>query len=245
MMSQDFSYRQFLTEVSTMLVISQCLRWYLRHPISYRNLKEMMTERGVEVDHTTLYRWVQAYSVELAKRIRFYCKPYSTSWRVDAPERRQSQTYIKVKGKWKYLYRAVDSQDYTIDFMLSPTRNITAAKRFFKQAISNSATKPKTITTDKHAPYIKAITQLQNERVLARNLKHRQCRYLNNVIESDHRRIKRIVNPMLGFKTMNSAKRCIAGIEAMAMMVKKQTHYLKLSILEQVQFVKRLFHIYA
>jgi transposase-like protein len=198
----------------------------------------MMVERGVEVDHTTLYRWVQAYSVELSKRVRFYAKPYSASWRVD-------ETYIKVKGKWKYLYRAVDSQGCTIDFMLSSTRDIVAAKKFFKQAISNSATKPKTITTYKHAPYIKAITQLQNERVLARNLNHRQCRYFNNIIESDHRRIKRITNPMSGFKTMTSAKRYIAGIEAMAMMVKKQTHYLRLPILEQVQFVKRLFHIYA
>jgi len=233
MKSQDFSYRQFLPEV-----ILQCLRWYLRYPISYRNLEEMMIERGVEVDHTTLYRWVQAYSVELAKRIRFYSKLYSMSWRVD-------ETYIKVKGKWKYLYRAVDSQGCTIDFMLSSTRDIIAAKRFFKQAISNSATKPKTITTDKHPSYIKAITQLQVQKILPKALVHRQCKYLNNIIESDHRRIKRITNPMLGFKTMNSAKRCIGGIEAMAMMVKKQTHYLKFSILEQVEFVKRLFHIYV
>jgi transposase-like protein len=164
---------------------------------------------------------------------------------VDAPERRQSQTYIKVKGKWKYLYRAVDSQGYTIDFMLSSTRDIIAAKRFFKQAISNSATKPRTITTDKHPSYIKAISQLKTQKLLPKDLMYRQCKYLNNIIESDHRRIKRITNPMMGFKTMNSAKRCIAGIEAMAMMVKKQTHYLKLSILEQVQFVKKLFHIYA
>jgi transposase-like protein len=237
---QDFSYRQFLPEV-----ILQCLRWYLRYPISYRNLEEMMIERGVEVDHTTLYRWVQAYSVELAKRVRLYAKPYSTSWRVDAPERRQSQTYVKVKGKWKYLYRVVDSQGCTIDFMLSSTRDIIAAKRFFKQAMSNSATKPKTITTDKHPSYIKAIIQLKAQKILPKALLHRQCKYLNNIVESDHRRIKRITNPMLGFKTINSAKRCIAGIEAMAMMVKKQTHYLKLSILEQVQFVKRLFNVYA
>jgi transposase-like protein len=230
---RDFRGRHFLPEV-----ILQCLRWYLRYPISYRNLEEMMTERGVEVDHTTLYRWVQAYSVELAKRIRFYSKPYSSSWRVD-------ETYIKVKGKWKYLYRAVDSRGATIDFMLSSSRDIIAAKRFFKQAITNCAVKPKTITTDKYAPYIKAITQLKNERILAKDLNHRQCRYLNNIIESDHRRIKRMTNPMLGFKTMNSAKRCIQGIEAMAMILKKQTHYLKLSIIEQVQFVKRLFYIYV
>jgi IS6 family transposase len=129
--------------------------------------------------------------------------------------------------------------------MLSSTRDIIAAKRFFKQEISNSATKPKTITTDKHPFYIKAISQLQAQKILPKTLMHRQCKYLNNIIESDHRRIKRIINPMLGFKTINSAKRCIQGIEAMVMIVKKQTHYLKLSILEQVQFVKRLFNVYA
>ena len=102
MKPRDFHYRHFLPEV-----ILQCLRWYLRYPISYRNLEEMMIERGVEVDHTTLYRWVQAYSVELAKRIRYYSKPYSTSWRVD-------ESYIKVKGKWKYLYRVVDKHGSTI-----------------------------------------------------------------------------------------------------------------------------------
>jgi IS6 family transposase len=181
----------------------------------------------------------------LAKRVRFYAKPRSTSWRVDAPERRQSQTYIKVKGKWKYLYRAVDSQGCTIDFMLSSTRDIIAVKRFFKQTISNGAVKPKTITTDKHSSYIKAISQLQAQNTLPKSLVHRQCKYVNNIIESDHQRVKRIANPMLGFKTMDSAKRCIQSIEAMAMMLKRQTHYLKLSILEQVQFVKRLFRIYA
>ena len=173
MKRRDFSGSHFLPEV-----ILQCLRWYLRYPISYRNLEEMMIERGVEVDHTTLYRWVQAYSLELAKRVRFYAKPYSTCWRVD-------ETYLKVKGKWKYLYRAVDNQGCTIDFMLSSSRDIVAAKRFFKQAITNCAIKPETITTDKHAPYVKAILQLKNERILAGDLKHRQCRYLNNIIESD------------------------------------------------------------
>ncbi|MBA2628966.1 MAG: IS6 family transposase [Rickettsiaceae bacterium] len=216
----------------------QCLRWYLRYPISYCNLEEMMIERGIEVDHTTLYRWVQAYSVELAKRIRYYSKPYSTSWRVD-------ETYIKVKGKWKYLYRVVDKYGSTIDFMLSSHRNIAAAKKFFKQAMITSALKPKIITTDKHSSYNKAIIQLKDQKILPNLLLHRQCKYLNNVIESDHRRIKRRINPMLGFKTFNTARRYIFGIEAMAMMIKKQTHYLiRLSILEQVQFVKRLFYIY-
>ena len=197
----------------------------------------MIVERGVKVDHTTLYRWVQAYSALLAKRICYYSKPYASSWRVD-------ETYIKVKGKDKYLYRAVDNKGCTIDFMLSSTRDIAAAKRFFKQAINNCAIKPTIITTDKHAPYIKAIKQLIDQKILPKGLIHRQCKYLNNVIESDHRRIKRIINPMQGFKSMLTAKRCISGIEAMAMIIKKQTHYLRLSIQEQVKFINRLFYVY-
>lgn len=126
----------------------------------------------------------------------------------------------------------------------SSTRSIVAAKKFFKQAISNCAIKPTTITTDKHAPYIKAIKQLKDQKILPKRLIHRQCKYLNNVIESDHRRIKRIINPMLGFKSMLTSKRCISGIEAMAMIIKRQTHYLRLSIQEQVKFVNRLFYVY-
>jgi IS6 family transposase len=154
------------------------------------------------------------------------------------------ETYIKVKGKDKYLYRAVDNKGCSIDFMLSSTRDIEAAKRFFKQAITNCAIKPTTITTDKHAPYIKAIKQLKDQTILPKVLIHRQCKHLNNVIESDHRRIKRIINPMLGLKSILTAKRCISWIESMAMIIKRQTHYLRLSILEQVQFVNRLFYIY-
>ena len=172
MKPRDFHYRHFLPEV-----ILQCLRWYLRYPISYRNLEEMMIERGIDVYHTTLYRWVQAYSVELAKRIRYYSKPHSTSWRVD-------ETYIKVKGKWKYLYRAVDKYGSTIDFMLSSHRDIVAAKKFFKQVMINSALKPKLITTDKLSSYNNAIVQLKAQKILPNLLLHRQCKYLNNIIES-------------------------------------------------------------
>ena len=144
----------------------------------------MVSERGIIVDHTTIFRWIQHYAPEFEKRIRWYARPSSGSLRVD-------ETYIKVKGKWKYLYRALDKYGRTIDFMLSHKRDITAAKRFFKRVLKQCKHMPSTITTDKHAPYKTAIEDLKNEGVFGQNLNHRQIKYLNNIIEQDHRRIKR------------------------------------------------------
>lgn len=122
----DFKGRHFRGEV-----ILWAVRWYCRYGISYRDLETMLVERGVSVDHSTIYRWVQRYAPEMEKRLRWYWKRpgFSRSWRVD-------ETYIKVKGKWTYLYRAVDKEGDTIDFYLSPTRNAKAAKRFLGKAVS-------------------------------------------------------------------------------------------------------------
>ncbi len=141
MKPKEFRYRHFVPEV-----ILQCLRWYLRYPISYRQLAEMVSERGIIVDHTTIFRWIQHYAPEFEKRIRWYSRPSVGSLRVD-------ETYIKVKGKWKYLYRALDKYGRTIDFMLSHKRDITATKRFFKKVLKQCKHMPSNITTDKHAPY--------------------------------------------------------------------------------------------
>ena len=113
-----FKWKHYQPEIITL-----CCRWYLKYPLSYRNLEEMMLERGVEVDHTTIYRWVTQYSTEINKKIRKYLNKTNDSWRVD-------ETYIKVKGKWTYLYRAVDSDGNTIDFMLSKKRDKKAARKF-------------------------------------------------------------------------------------------------------------------
>ena len=233
MKAKKFRYRHFLPEI-----ILQCLRWYLRYPLSYRQLEEMLNELGVEVDHTTIYRWVQQYAPEFEKRIRWYARPLSWSLRVD-------ETYIKVKGQWKYLYRAVDKTGKTIDFMLSHTRDLKAAKRFFKKMLKHCLEKPSTITTDKHSSYGKAIIELKKEGILNKNLTHRQSKYLNNIIEQDHRRIKRRISPMLGFQSFKTANRTIKGIEAMAMMVKEQTIFLKKSFQDQCQFFNQLFNVYT
>ncbi|EDX82838.1 hypothetical protein S7335_16 [Synechococcus sp. PCC 7335] len=136
------------------------MRWYLRYSLSYRDIEEMMLERGVNVDHTTIYRWVQAYSPELDKRCRRYLKPTNDSWRTD-------ETYVKVRGKWKYLYRAVDSEGNTLDFMLSAKRDAKAAKRFFKKVLHASHTiAPRVITVDKNAAYPPAIEALKTDQSL-------------------------------------------------------------------------------
>lgn len=137
-----FKWRHFQPEI-----ILLCVRWYLRYALGYRDLEEMMHERGLQVDHTTIYRWVQCYAPELEKRCRPHLKATTDSWRVD-------ETYVKIKGVWMYLYRAVDSQGKTLEFLLSPTRDAEAAKRFFSKTLASSHTvSPRVITVDKNAAY--------------------------------------------------------------------------------------------
>ena len=140
-MENPFKGRHFQADI-----ILICTRWYLRYALSYRDIEEMMTERGLSVDHTTIYRWVQEYAPELDKRSRPYLKQTNDSWRVD-------ETYVKVRGKWMYLYRAVDSTGQTLDFLLNETRSTRAAKRFFLKVLGRSnITVPRVINVDKNPP---------------------------------------------------------------------------------------------
>jgi transposase, IS6 family len=206
-----FKGRQFTAEI-----ILWAVRWYLQFSISYRDLERMFSDRGIQVDHTTLFRWIQAYAPELDKRIRPHLRMTNGSWRVD-------ETYIRVKGEWVYLYRAVDSAGQTIDFLLSPKRDAAAAKRFFRKALKQPHTvNPRTITVDKNAAYPVAMKTMKRDAELWRFAKLRQVKFLNNIVEQDHRRIKRLVRPGLGLKSFTSASRTIAGYEAMAMIRKAQ-----------------------
>src|SRR3954447_1196637 len=199
---KEFKGRQFTAEV-----ILWAVRWYLMFPISYRDLELMLQDRGVEVDHTTLFRWIQAYAPELEKRIRPHLHRSNGSWRVD-------ETYVKVKGRWTYLYRAVDSRGQTIDFLLSAKRDAAAAKRFFRKALGQPHTgNPRTITVDKNAAYPAAVSAMKREGELWRFSRLRQVKYLNNIVEQDHRRIKRLVRPGLGFGSLSTARRTLAGYE--------------------------------
>jgi IS6 family transposase len=210
-LNSGFKGRQF-----TAAVILWAVRWYLMFPISYRDLELMLLDRGVAVDHSTIFRWIQAYAAELEKRIRPHLRLSNGSWRVD-------ETYVRVKGRWTYLYRAVDSRGQTIDFLLSAKRDVGAVKRFFRKALAQPHTvNPRTITVDKNPAYPKAVTEMEQNAELWRRSRLRQVKYLNNIVEQDHRRIKRLIRPGLGFGGFRTARRTLAGMEAMAMIRKGQ-----------------------
>ena len=154
-------------------IITLCVRWYVTHKLSYRDLVEMMAERHVDLAHITIMRWVQRYVPEFAKRWRRYSRPVGTSWRCD-------ETYIRIKGRWVYLYRAVDREGQTVDFFLSEHRDIVAAKRFLQQAIEKRGV-PQKITLDGYAASHVAVGELQEEGSLPAKLSVRTNRYLNEV----------------------------------------------------------------
>jgi IS6 family transposase len=199
---------------------------------------EMMRERGLYIDHTTIYRLVQHYAPELEKRCRSHLKATTDSWRVD-------ETYVKVKKAWMYLYRAVDSQGNTLEFLLSPRRNGEAAKRFFAKALAAPHTStPRVITVDKNAAYTKAFKALKAERIMPASCTLRQSKYLNNLIEQDHRFIKRLVKLGMEFFSFETAWRTLQGYEAMNMLRKGQIQGVeKGDSMKQVAFIASLFGV--
>ena len=210
-----------------------CVRWYIKYPLSYRNIKDMMLERGMLVDHTTIMRWVFQYAPILNKRLRNYLKPTNDSWRMD-------ETYLKIKGVDHYLYRAVDSEGETIDFWLSKNRDKKAAHKFLKKALKSPHNQqPRVITTDKYRATEVAIAEGINFGVLSCRVHHRMVQYLNNIVEQDHRFIKKIIKPMLGLKNFNSACSTIAGIEAMRMIKKGQAG--TSNVTEEIELINGLF----
>ena len=199
-------------------IIVLCVRWYLAFKLSSRDLVQMMAERGIGLAHTTILRWVQQYVPEFEKRWNRYALPLGNSWRVD-------ETYIKVRGQWVYLYRAVDKKGRTVDFLLSRRRDFAAAKRFFSRAVKQHGA-PRVITLDGYAASHRAVDKLKAAGRLPTRVRVRSSKYLNNVIEQDHRRIKQRIRPMLGFKRFETAAVTIRGIE-LAEKIKKQQFNLK------------------
>jgi putative transposase len=193
-------------------VILVCIRCYAAYPLSYRQLEEMMQERGVVVDHSSINRWAMRFLPLLEKVFRQHKRPVGGSWRMD-------ETCIKVKGAWKYLYRAVDKEGKTVDFLLTAKRDKAAARRFFDQAMRNNAV-PEKVTMDKSGANKAAIDQIIDDKNILITV--RQVKYLNNIVEQDHRAVKRITKPMLGFQPFRSAKNVLAGIELMHMIRKNQ-----------------------
>jgi transposase-like protein len=197
-----------------------------------------MKERGLEVDHTTVSRWVQRYAPEINKRIRPHLKMSGASCRVD-------ETYIKVEKTCKYLYRAVDKEGQTIEFMLSAKRDVSAAKRFFKKMMRAEHRRlPFSISVDKNAAYPEAFSTSQAEKIVPKDCKLRRVKYLNNVIEQDHRFVKKKVRASQCFKRFHTAGRILEGVEAMNMMRKGQVKRLAGSdAMGQAKFVATLFQL--
>lgn len=188
-------------------VIVLCVRWYVSYRLSYRDLSELMAERGMSVSPSTIYRWVQRFVPEFEKRWNGHRKSVGSSWRVD-------ETYVLVNQRWHYLYRAVDKQGRTVDFVLRKDRGIEAAKAFFRKALdSNGGRVPRKVTLDGHVPSHRALRLLRREDKRWRRVHVRSCKYLNNIVEQDHRAIKRRIASMMGFKTFDSAAVTLAGIE--------------------------------
>ena len=169
----------------------------------------MLSERGLKADHTTIWRWVQRYGPELEARLRRHLRPTHKSWRVD-------ETDVRVQGRWCYLYRAIDSTGATIDFVLSGLRDAATAQRLFRKALTNpSHRQPRVINTDQARLYGAAISGVKKEGILRRRCRHRPVQYLNNILEQDHRAIKRRVKAKQGFREFHAARRTIQGYGAM------------------------------
>ena len=191
-------------------IILTCVCWYVAYPLSLRQIEEMRAERGVEVDHATIHRWAIKMLLALAAVCRRRKRPVGKSWRMD-------ETYIKVAGEWKYLYRAVDKNGATVDFLLRAKRDHAAARAFFERAIGLHDV-PEKVAVDKSGFNKAVIVSIHADTGLAITL--RQLTYLNNIVEQDHRAVKRVTRPMLGFKNFRCARILIAGIETMHMIRK-------------------------
>jgi putative transposase len=193
-------------------IILMGVRWYVAYPLSYRHVEELMAERGVPVDHATIQRWVVKYSPQLEGAFHRRKRPVGRRWRMD-------ETYIRVKGEWRYVYRAVDKSGQTIDFLLTEHRDTEAALRFLTQAICRHGV-PEMITIDgseANEAAIKRYNETHSTHIIIR-----QVKYLNNMVEQDHRAVKRVTRPMLGFKSFDAAQVTLAGIELMHMLKKQQ-----------------------
>ena len=229
--TNPFKWRHFPGEVILLSV-----RWYLRYPLAYEHVAELLAERGVAVHPTCIWRWVQSYAPELNKRCRPHLKTTNKSYRTD-------ETYIKVKGEDKYLYRAVDSTGQTIDFLLTAKRDAAAAKRFYSKALSSPGNPvPRVINVDKNPAFPAAVEALKGEGTLLRRVRLRQCKYLNNVVEQDHRTVKKRTWLAKGYGSLVTAWRTLQGIEAVNMIRKGRARWVsREDCIEQATFIAELF----
>ncbi|WP_258086095.1 IS6 family transposase [Xenorhabdus bovienii] len=195
-------------------IIAQCVRGYLAYALSLRNLKEIMAERGIAVDHSTLSRWIHRWVPLIVKRYRRSKPEVKRRWRMD-------ETDIKIKGQWRYLYCAVDSDGNTVEFLLTAHRDKKAALSFFKKVMRQHG-QPDGVTLDKSGANKAALGEINKEKPKKKPINIRQSKYLNNLIEQDHRNVKRRTRPMLGLKNFRGTQTLLAGIERVSMLRKGQ-----------------------
>ncbi|PSU85253.1 IS6 family transposase [Photobacterium kishitanii] len=240
MANPEFKWKHFTPEI-----ILWCLRWYGSTPMSYANLSDMLAERGIAVNRSTIYRWFIEYAPSLRKKLRCYqFITMDSSWQLD-------ETYVKVKGKWFYLYRAINKQGETLDFYFSPKRNKETAYQFLRRCLRHYSinNQPKTLNTDKHSSYANAIARLKKEGRLREDVEQRQVKYLNNGIESDHAPIKKLIVATGGLKIRKRAWSTIQGFESLRMLNKGQFDFWlrnderQTLVRERSAFINRLFNI--
>jgi len=196
------------------VIILQAVYFKLRFTLSYRDVEELMSIRGIKVDHSTIQRWVFKFSKEVEKNMHKRKKQVCDSWRMD-------ETYIKVKGRDMYLYRAVDKYGNTVDFLLTRRKQKMSAQKFFNKAIGNNG-KPRIVNIDKSGSNSSAILTVNKRSLSTKKIKIRKVKYLNNIIEQDHRRIKRRIRIMTGFKEFESVQRTLSGTEVVSIIKKDQ-----------------------
>jgi transposase-like protein len=234
--SSPFKWRHFEPEI-----ILLCVRWYCRYSLSYRDLAEMMRERGLAVHHSTIWRWGQMYAPEINKRMRPHLKMIGTSYRID-------ETYVKVGKSWKYLYRAVDKDGQTIEFLLAANRDISAVKRFYKKMIrADHRRLPFSISVAKHASYPDAFAAPLAEKVLPIDCQFRRTKYLTNIVEP---RLplhpEEVAGACYVCRSFHTAERTLEGVGALHMLHKGQVKRLSGSDARgQAKFVASLFQIAA
>ena len=220
-------------------VILWLVTWYCRYALSYGDLQEIAQERGLKLERSTIYRWVQEYGPEISKRIKPYLKMPCNSYKVD-------ETYVKTKGIWHYLYRAIDKSGQNLDWMLSKYRNKKSAKRFFKKILGNHRTvDPRVINIDKSPTFPPALNELQASGEAPSKTKLRAIKYLNNSIENDHKFIKSKSRYRQWYQSFSTARNTLDGMETMRMIQKGQVRFVGKDIVKQYQFVKNLFSVAA
>lgn len=227
-----FKWKHFAGEIILWVV-----RWYSQLTLTYRDLVIMIQQRGLSACHATIMRWVHQYAKEFKKRLKKLLKTSNASYRID-------EIYIKIKRVWHYLYRAVDSDGNTLDWMLSKTRNKKAAEKFFKQVLSNDhCTSPRVINVDKHEAYPPAFKAIKDKGLVSGEYELRQIKYLNH---QDHRFLKRRIWYSQWLQTFQTAETTISGYESMHVIHKGQIEGVgKKDALAQKMFTERLFLIAA